>query len=74
MWIEAFDFQTETYLKHIKETLNAPIGSKLWNEIINFIKIYNHRQALCNLHCMNLVSSGLCFLSLIFIFTEIQTM
>lgn len=71
MWIEAFDFQTETYMKHIKETLNAPIGSKLWSEIINFIQIYNDRQALGNFHHMTFVGFGVCFLFLIFIYIEI---
>lgn len=30
-----FDFQPETYLKHIKETLNAPTGSKFCSEMFN---------------------------------------
>lgn len=48
IWIEAFDFQTETYLKHIKETLNAPTGSKLCSEKFNSL----YKFTIIGKHCV----------------------
>lgn len=48
MWplvpIEAFDFQRETYLKHIKETLKAATGPKFYSEVFNSL-IYQNLQS-----------------------------